>query len=80
VAPVVEHAAALAGLASINTIPVASKPASKTGTTTFDVTCEERTKLMNTSFYLECLSRLKSWKQAQPAFGQMLAKSKPEYG
>jgi hypothetical protein len=49
VAPVVEHAAALAGLASINTIPVANNPANTNGTATLDDTFEERTKLMNTS-------------------------------
>jgi hypothetical protein len=77
VAPVVEHAAALAGLVSMNTIPVANNPANKTGTTTLVVAFEDRTKLTDTSF-VWIVSRLKNPQARLSTYGQIMAISGPE--
>jgi hypothetical protein len=47
-----EHAVAVAGLASIATIPVANKPANRTGAAAFDRAFEELLTRMDISFYL----------------------------
>jgi hypothetical protein len=47
-----EHAVAIAGFGSITTIPVANKPANRTGAATFDRAFKDCSKTMDTSFYL----------------------------
>jgi hypothetical protein len=47
-----EHAVAVAGLASIATIPVANKPAIRTGTASVDMSFEERLDNMGHLFLI----------------------------